>query len=281
MMKKIFLSIIILFLSMILFAQTDGFNYQAVIRDANNNIMSNTPVKLKISMLDNINGNVFYSELFDLSTNDFGLINTVIGTGNVISGNFSQINWSKKYFVKIELDINNSGDFELIGINKLQYIPYSFFSDNSNHAIYADTALYVKKPFENNKIKLSFGPTGEISTNKSSGYTVSDLSKCILDFNISDYKNINLVSFGVIAKSKNSSNNFIIELIDLNTNQVITTISNNNTDFQLLKSNNIIDNIPQNSNLAVKIKSANGQDYISLQKAYLFIENKKLVTGIN
>ncbi|RKX17231.1 MAG: hypothetical protein DRP35_11280, partial [Candidatus Zixiibacteriota bacterium] len=161
-------------------------------------------------------------------------------------------------------------------INKLQAVPYSLFSKNALHSTYADTAFYVKSTGDKT-IKLEFGPTGSISTNNASGYTVSDLSKSLLDFNLSNYQDVASISFCAIAKTDNSSNNFIIDLIDLNTNQIISnsTITGNNSNYQLLKSSNLIDDIPQTStNLGVRIKSVNGQDYVSLQKVYLVIQKE-------
>ena len=235
--------------------------------------------------MDNgISGNTLYQEVFSSTTNKFGLVNLVIGDGNPTIGNYDSIPWQTSKYLKVELDANNSGDYTVLGINKLQSVPYSLYSNDALHATYADTASFVKSISGDKIIKLAFGPTNGISTNSASGYVVSDLSKSLLDFNISDYHNVTSVNFCVIAKSNNPSNNFEVELIDLNSNQVIanSTISGNNSDYHLLQSANLIGSIPKEPiNLSVRIKSTNGQDYVNLQKVYLLIQKGKMVGSSN
>ena len=263
-----------------------GITYQAIIRNNNGNPLSNTQVHLRFSILDNgISGNTLYQEIFSSTTNKFGLVNLVIGDGNPTIGNYDNIPWQTSNYLKVELDADNSGNYTILGINKLQSVPYSLYSNDALHATYADTASYVKSISGDKIIKLAFGPTNGISTNSDSGYVVSDLSKSLLDFNISDYHNVTSVNFCAIVKSNNSSNNFEVELYDLTTNQVISNslISGNNTNYQLLKSANIFDVLPNSeSNLSLRIKSSDGQDYVNLQKAYLLInKGQKQVSAVD
>jgi len=263
-----------------------GITYQAIIRNNNGNPLSNTQVHLRFSILDNgISGNTLYQEIFSSTTNKFGLVNLVIGDGNPTIGNYDNIPWQTSNYLKVELDADNSGNYTILGINKLQSVPYSLYSNDALHATYADTASYVKSISGDKIIKLAFGPTNGISTNSDSGYVVSDLSKSLSDFNISDYHNVTSVNFCAIVKSNNSSNNFEVELYDLTTNQVISNslISGNNTNYQLLKSANIFDVLPNSeSNLSLRIKSSDGQDYVNLQKAYLLInKGQKQVSAVD
>ncbi len=285
-MKVLFFS---LFFSVVTFfgnSQTPtGITYQAIIRNNNGNPLSNTEIQLRFSILDNsISGNTLYQEIFSSTTNEFGLVNIIIGEGIPTIGNYNNISWKATNYLKVELDEDNSGNYTILGINKLQSVPYSLYSKDAMHAIYADTASFVKSISGEKIIKLLFGPTNGISTNNASGYVISDLSKCLLDFNISDYQNVTSINFCAFAKSNNPSNNFEVELINLNNNQVIanSTIIGNNTDYQLLKSTNLLGSIPQESiNLSVRIKSVNGQDYVNLQKVYLLIQKGKVVENIN
>jgi len=271
-MKKIFLSLLVMLFSIIIIAQNSGINYQAVIRDANNNIIINSPVNLKISILNNINGDIVYSENFNLTTNNFGLINTVIGSGNVETGDFDEIDWSKKYFVKIDLDAENTNHFETISITKLNSVPYSCFSDKSYKAIYADTALYSKKSTIAQHKSFNFGTGNGFSTINTNGYIVKDLSKTIINFNKSSYNNIDSIIFSVIIKSENSNSATIVELYNLNTNSVISNskISTNETNFTFVSSKNIADFLPDNnSNITIRLKSENNNSYSYISKANL------------
>ena len=97
----------------VLQAQTPlGFQYQAVARDIDGNILSNTSITLRFQFLDGSpSGALTYEETHSLITNSFGLIQTVIGQGDVENGNFSQLDWAEKtYFLEVELNgLNHSG----------------------------------------------------------------------------------------------------------------------------------------------------------------------------
>lgn len=109
-----------------------NFNYQAVARDISGDVLSNTPVKLKISILKtNVSGQAAYSETHLLTTNNFGLINLEIGKGNEKSGSFEAIKWGlDKHFIKIEMDKNGGNNFKVLGTSQLLSVPYSLFSGN-------------------------------------------------------------------------------------------------------------------------------------------------------
>ena len=83
-----------------------GFNYQCIVRDAANEPISNQTVSLIFSLRDgDPTGPVEYAETHTISTNDFGLVNLVIGQGTPSSGTFSSVDWSAgskylKVFVK-------------------------------------------------------------------------------------------------------------------------------------------------------------------------------------
>jgi len=108
------------------------FNYQAVARDASGDVLQNTNIKLKVSILQsNIIGNSVYSEIHSLSTNSFGLINLKIGNGNNKTGSFNGIKWGNdKYFLKIEIDKNGGNNYKLLGSSQLLSVPYALFSGN-------------------------------------------------------------------------------------------------------------------------------------------------------
>ena len=77
-----------------LFAQApQSFKYQAIARDVEGNAISNQQISIKINLLQGgKSGQAVYSEIHDLKTNQFGLINLEIGMGNNKSGKISSIN---------------------------------------------------------------------------------------------------------------------------------------------------------------------------------------------
>ena len=161
MKKLIFSTLLIALTHFSSFAQSpEKINYQAVIRDQNNTILSNQSIGYKIVLLQGApNGNSVYEEAFTLTTSQLGLINFFIGTGNVLSGNFSQIDWGNgPYFVETSLDISGGNNFSVMGTSQLLSVPYSLYSntsgkadsavfastsDSSRYATQAQTAIYA------------------------------------------------------------------------------------------------------------------------------------------
>ncbi len=94
-MKKSILTIMVLLIVGLCFAQTQqSIKYQTVIRDGNGDVIPNQNMTLKISILQgNPTGTVVYAERHNIVTNDFGLVSTAVGTGEVLSGDFQTIEW--------------------------------------------------------------------------------------------------------------------------------------------------------------------------------------------
>src|SRR5690242_19615448 len=76
-------------------------SYQAVIRDASNNLVASHIVKIKLSILKgSATGTSVFSESHLTNTNANGLASLQIGGGAVISGSMAGINWGDgPYFI--------------------------------------------------------------------------------------------------------------------------------------------------------------------------------------
>ena len=104
------------------------------------------------------NGSVEYSETHDTKTDDYGVFNLIIGKGDKISGNFESINWELgDAHLKIEIDFDGFGAFELIGVEKFWSVPYAFVSKKqSNNNSQSDSLfsdLYGKYDYLRNRDK--------------------------------------------------------------------------------------------------------------------------------
>ena len=133
-MKTIITLLIALTITVFTFGQApDAFQYQAVLRDAANKVLSNQNVKLKILILDNsTSGSVLYSETHSVITNELGLINLQIGNGNLLTGSFNSINWgSNNKFVRLELDPSGGNSFQFMGTTQLLSVPYALYAKSS------------------------------------------------------------------------------------------------------------------------------------------------------
>jgi len=120
-----------IFLSLSSYAQApQKMSYQAVLRNANNTLVSNTPVAIKVSVLQgSASGTAVYVERHTLTTNINGLATFEIGSGTIISGSFATINWaSGQYFVKTETDPAGGTNYTISGTSQLLSVPYALYA---------------------------------------------------------------------------------------------------------------------------------------------------------
>ena len=120
-------------MSMAVFAQSspEAFNYQGVARDNGGNVLANQLIGLRIAIQDGI-GTDLYVERHTLTTNDFGLFNNAIGTGIIISGSFSLIDWaSDSHYVNVQMDPAGGTSYVNLGVSQLVSVPYALHSKSS------------------------------------------------------------------------------------------------------------------------------------------------------
>lgn len=114
----------------------ESFKYQAVIRGVSGNIISNQMIGLQVEILnDPALGIAVYTETFQTTSNNYGLINIEIGTG-ITSDNFSAINWENgEYFIRTSIDLSGGTLYSLLGTSQLVSVPYSLHSKTAEFAI--------------------------------------------------------------------------------------------------------------------------------------------------
>lgn len=131
-------------------------SYQAIVRDASNNLVQEEQVGVKISILkDSPSGAVSYSESHTPQTNENGMFTLEIGGGAILSGSFSSIEWnSGAYWLKTEIDPNGGTNYSISATSQLLSVPYSFHAD---HSAYADsTGKSINEVTENGDGTLTF-----------------------------------------------------------------------------------------------------------------------------
>ena len=139
-MKKKLLFILFSFLSFVIIAQTpNSFSYQTVIRNNNNELVANTTVGVRISILSGEAADkLWYQEEHNIRTNMNGLAYITIGRGKIISGTTTSIDWSNGvFFIKSEVDPNGGKNYSLVVISQILSVPF---------AIHAKTAEKVSTP---------------------------------------------------------------------------------------------------------------------------------------
>jgi N-acetylneuraminic acid mutarotase len=133
-MKKIYSLTIAILISCQLFAQAPNkMSYQAVIRNSSNNLVASKGIGMQVSILQgSATGTAVYVERHFPNTNANGLASIEIGTGTLVSGSFSTINWANgPYFIKTETDINGGATYTITGTSELMSVPYALFAANS------------------------------------------------------------------------------------------------------------------------------------------------------
>lgn len=126
-MKKIFLVLAVLITANVFAEAPQKMSYQAVIRNANNQLVINQQVGIRFSILSgSITGTAVYVEKQTPNTNNAGTISVEIGGGTIVSGSFSSIDWaSGTYFIKTETDPLGGTNYSIIGTSQLLSVPYA------------------------------------------------------------------------------------------------------------------------------------------------------------
>jgi len=120
--------------SSIFWAQTpQRFNYQAVVRDANGEIVKDQDVSVKtLIRKGSMAGSSVYTETHSPTTNAYGVVSIPVGGGTVVAGNFLTIDWgTDSYYISIELDIAGGTEFVEMGTAQLLSVPYALYAEKS------------------------------------------------------------------------------------------------------------------------------------------------------
>ncbi|MCB9189311.1 MAG: hypothetical protein H6599_08525 [Flavobacteriales bacterium] len=127
-MKTIFISLLVL-LTVSAKSQSvpSKFNYQAVARDIQGDLLVNSTINATISILSgSSSGSTVFEEEHFLTTNDYGLFYFRIGEGSVLSGQLNNINWeAQDHFLKVQINGEELSNEQLVSV------PYSLSSNNT------------------------------------------------------------------------------------------------------------------------------------------------------
>ncbi len=127
-MKNIYTLMVIVLLAVMANAQApQKMSYQAVVRDASNNLLTTQAVGMQVSILQGgVTGTAVYVETQTPTSNANGLVTLEIGTGTVVSGDFTTIDWaSDTYFIKTETDPTGGATYTITGTSQLMSVPYA------------------------------------------------------------------------------------------------------------------------------------------------------------
>ena len=159
-MKIIFgLLFIVAYCNLSLAQAPEGINYQSVLRNLDGTILSNTSVGMQLSILQGSStGTAVYTESHSVSTNDYGLINVVLGDGTVESGDFSVIDWANgPYYLELSADENGGTNYTALGTQQLISVPYALYAKTAGNGPQGPEGDQGLSAYE---VWLSLGNTG-------------------------------------------------------------------------------------------------------------------------
>jgi hypothetical protein len=147
-MKNILSTLIALLLGWNSWAQNTGINYQAVILNPKpveipgtfiqNQVMAKANVTIRFTIKT---GNVAdFEEIHETKTDDFGLVNLTIGTGNTqsstaINRHWSALVWdSKVKSLVVAVKFENTSSFVEVSNQTFNYSPYALYAASVEYA---------------------------------------------------------------------------------------------------------------------------------------------------
>lgn len=140
-MKRI-ITLLVFIITSTIYAQNSGITYQAVIYNPSSEILpgNNNPnvvlaakdICLRFSFIDS-NSSLEYQEIQKVKTDEFGMVNIIVGDGDQVSGyaaDFDAVIWnSTNKNLKVEIDaIGNCNNFIEITNQKFASVPFAFAS---------------------------------------------------------------------------------------------------------------------------------------------------------
>ena len=115
-----------------------GFNYQALVKDASGNPIVSSTLQVKLGILADTTASplVLWEELHNpVKSNAYGMINLVLGTGTRQAGSantFSDIDWSSdQRFLHVQ--VYYQSQWKHMGYSRIWTVPYSMSSGNVNN----------------------------------------------------------------------------------------------------------------------------------------------------
>jgi len=115
------------------------FNYQAVARSADGELLTDRDMGLRIAIVNDATGRSVYAEAHLVHTNKLGLFTIAIGGGEVLEGDFSSIDWgSAAHYLNLQLDADDTGNYIDMGTSQLLSVPYALYADRSGSSDLGD-----------------------------------------------------------------------------------------------------------------------------------------------
>ena len=162
-LRNLFLTVALAFTAIAASAQTDGFSYQAVVRDNKGELVSNKSVGLRLTIADSNGSKVMYSETQKARTNAYGVLSVTIGNGTPENGGkLSNVDWAGgQAWLHVGIDVDGGSNYVNLGATKIQAVPVALYaarsgssaqSSEANNSTDSSDALFEVKDKEGNVV---------------------------------------------------------------------------------------------------------------------------------
>ena len=153
----------------------DGINYQAVAidedgkeivgKDIEGKPLYEKEIGVRFTISKGKEGTIQYQETHSTLTNEYGLFSVIIGHGEKTGkGQYSELlnlPWiDAEQWLKVEISIENDGNYRLVSLQRFMTVPYAFYADDL-----ADDAVTTEKIL-NEEILAEDINTGAVETSE-------------------------------------------------------------------------------------------------------------------
>jgi len=130
-MKRIII-VILLFANNLLGQIPQAFNYQGVAFDESGEEIKDQKLGFRIALIKISDQEILYQEKNNATTTDNGIFSVNIGEGTVLNGNFSDINWSDRIALSIEMDITGGNNYTDAFSDEIHSVSYAITVANAD-----------------------------------------------------------------------------------------------------------------------------------------------------
>lgn len=163
----------------------EKFNYQAVVRNASNQLMANANVGVRVSLLQgSANGSAVYVETQAATTNANGLMTLSIGGGNAQQGTFANIDWANgPWFLKVETDPNGGSSYSVTSTQQLMSVPYALYAKEAGNSFSGDYNDLLNAPTIPANLSQLNNDAGFVTATGCEGVSLCDIYDTIAALN--------------------------------------------------------------------------------------------------
>ena len=143
-MKKLTLFLATILCACLAIAQVpQTMNFQALIRNAENEVVTNQQVDVEVRVL-NASQTAVYIETHSVTTSSGGVATLEIGAGTPVNGSFAAIDWAAgRYYLETRIQLPDGSD-ALTDVSPLLSVPYSLYAAKAGE-VDIDLSEYAKK----------------------------------------------------------------------------------------------------------------------------------------